>query len=568
MNQNDPSADLLSWSNPVQLRPLSLQRSQTDSICTGRGRSTSEHYPAPFDTDRTRGDRRRCNTLDMEDTAACKPPDDSSAAIVQPSSPHQYPNKYINVVTPDIIESTHDLIIFEDESRVRTSTLESVMAVKSVSSEEGAQVLRSGPSPNDYMHQDVHKNEMYALREKYMEINDDRSDVSSLSDFEHQDKPSSSSMQPLTRGNTISSLFKRPMKPLRPSTLAPLIPLRLRSEARSTETATTAIHTLSTIDNFDVASPFSPLGALSGQEELSFLKSADGEQGFGSLHGYHRRCANVQQNTRHVRTNSAGHGSNASGHMRTNSDHLTTIQNFSLVPTNRLEIDLIDMEREVDQLSLIDPSSTTCPQHSYAASIGPLSVASGSSYPHQSIQNDTTMSTGDSENSFPVAKLLKPPIVSRANTSPAIFSESTSRLQRFNPAFNQRRRPPQISTGVDSPCMIGTSIAEAISPKAISFPRRPSFTNHDCGASTSMSINTKDGYGTPSLPSLEEDDENASFGSFAEELKRKDKVKMIGREMKQMLKTLDPKPVVKKGKRLLGLKVDEHDLKRADGCLT
>jgi hypothetical protein len=116
--------------------------------------------------------------------------------------------------------------------------------------------------------------------------------------------------------------------------------------------------------------------------------------------------------------------------------------------------------------------------------------------------------------------------------------------------------------------MIGTSIAEAISPKAISFPRRPSFTNHDCGASTSMSINTKDGYGTPSLPSLEEDDENASFGSFAEELKRKDKVKMIGREMKQMLKTLDPKPVVKKGKRLLGLKVDEHDLKRADGCLT
>jgi hypothetical protein len=112
--------------------------------------------------------------------------------------------------------------------------------------------------------------------------------------------------------------------------------------------------------------------------------------------------------------------------------------------------------------------------------------------------------------------------------------------------------------------MIGSTIAEAISPKAISFPRRPSFTHYDA-ASLSMSINTKE----PSLPSLEEDDENASFGSFDEELRRKDKVASMRREMKQLFKNLDPKPVVKKGRRLLGLNVNEDGLmKRADGCLT
>ena len=112
--------------------------------------------------------------------------------------------------------------------------------------------------------------------------------------------------------------------------------------------------------------------------------------------------------------------------------------------------------------------------------------------------------------------------------------------------------------------MIGSTIAEAISPKAIS-----GRTAKNCNTSVaSVSVNTHDGLATPSLPSLEEDDEDASFDSFEEELRRKNKVKMIGREVKHMFKHLDPKPAVNKGKRILGLKVQENELKRAEGCLT
>lgn len=587
-HQEDPFAELMPWSKPAHLRPLPLQRSQTDSMCR-RERCTSEHYPAPLVV--MDGDTpTEARTDPSAPTTSAKSAVESS--LPGQSSPLRYPNKYINTITPEIFDSQHsNLLIFEDESRVRTSTLESVMAVKSLNSDvpidhmctTAVNSIGGSPCDNNYVQniEPLH----------YMEINDDKSDVSSLSEYEYHDAKSPSQL----RANPISSLFKRPVKPLHPlrpnrplrlrseGPLAPLRPLRMRSEARSTETATTAIHTLSTIDNFDVPSPFSPLGALSGQEELSFLKSADGEEGYGSLHGYHRRCRTNAP--RHVRSNSSDvRGGSIGSHTRNHSDHLTTIQKSWLEPSNRLENDLIDMEHEVAELDLIGSSSTINPYsyhttpssvgESAAASIGPSSVTSGASSPMKSIQGIAAMSTGDSEHSSKCT-LQRPPLVARSMTSPAIFKNdnSTSTSQRINPALStqqQRKRPPHIATGaIDSPCMIASiAIAEAVSPKAVSFPRRPSFTNHDCSSAVSVSVNTKDGHGTPSLPSLDEDNENASFGSFDEELKRKNRAKMIGREVKQMFRNLDPKPVVNKGKRLLGLKVKDHELKRADGCLT
>jgi hypothetical protein len=151
-------------------------------------------------------------------------------------------------------------------------------------------------------------------------------------------------------------------------------------------------------------------------------------------------------------------------------------------------------------------------------------------------------------------------------------------------AANARKRPSQIAAGaINSPCMISSiALSEAASPKAIAFPRRPSFHrnsgNVDCGASqgTWGSLHTRGEITTPSLPSLEEqeddDDENASFGSFEEELRRKDKRKMITREMKHFVKhaIIDPKPVVRMGMKWLGMEVKPEDasLKRSDGCLT
>jgi hypothetical protein len=122
--------------------------------------------------------------------------------------------------------------------------------------------------------------------------------------------------------------------------------------------------------------------------------------------------------------------------------------------------------------------------------------------------------------------------------------------------------------------MIGLALAEAVSPKAISFPRRPSFSKYswDCNASQGTSVNTR-GVATPSLPSLEEqnDDENGSFESFDEELRRKNKCKLLAREVKHFVKNTipNPKPAVKKGMKWLGMEVeDKSGLKRADGCLT
>jgi hypothetical protein len=436
--------------------------------------------------------RRRCNTLEETDGRECN----------LSANRDRGPTKYINIVTPDIVSSNHDLLIFEDEARARTSTLESVMAVQSLSSDQHHLNQPTVPDQS----QDWTMNM------------DDKSDVSSLSDYEHSHHP-----QPPTRPLLhLSSLFKR------------------KSQSRSTETATTAMHTLETIDNFDVCSPFSPLGALSGREELSFFKSAEkrGEEEYASLHGYHRRC----------RTSHKSEGG-FEGLVRNYSDQLSSIQNSWLVPGNNKggEPDLIDMEHEVDELKA--PST---PSHvtTSSASVTSASVSS----PMKSFDITTSMSTGGSEYSNKGSRpLTKPPLVSRAITDP------TSRILRTT--FHPQRHP---QSNIDSPCMIGSTIAEAISPKAISFPRRPSFTNYDA-ASLSMSINTKE----PSLPSLEEDDENASFGSFDEELRRKDKVASIRREMKQLFKNLDPKPVVKKGRRLLGLNVNEDGLmKRADGCLT
>lgn len=615
MDQDDPFAELMLRSNQSQLRPLPLQRSQTVSICQ-RERCISEHenFPsAPRDLmdapmDKSMDSRRRCSTLDAGASApimSANPTAVVDSSWSGPDSPLKHSNKVFNIITPEIIDCQHsnNLLIFEDESRVRTSTLESVMAVKSLNSDVVAGHMHRTPGGDNiggssvgnsyHVHHDVHKpldvaHKAQPFHESYMEINDDKSDVSSLSDCEYHDFKLGSAQS--GRGNSISALLKRPIKPLHPlrpnkplklrpeGPLAPLRPLRLRSGARSTETSTTeATHTLSTIDNFDVASPFSPLGALGGQEELSFLKSAYEENGYGSLHGYHRRCR-----------------TNAPGHMKSNSSDVSMfsrygkkhpmIQSSWLVPSNTPDDDLIDMESYVNELNLIssytvtNQYSTPSVEASACGSLGAESVDSGAfSSPMKSIQGMSTMSTaGDSEYSSK-SKLKRPPVVSRSVTSPSVFKNDnhTSRLQRNNPTFSrsqqqqQRNRPSQITTGsIDSPCMIGSiAIAEAISPKAVSYPRRPSFTNYDCNSAASISINTKDGNGTPSLPSLEEDDENASFGSFDEELKRKHKAKMIGREVKQMFKTLDPKPVVNKGKRFLGLKVKDHELKRADGHL-
>ena len=518
--------------------------------------------------------RRRCNTeMDVYD-------------ILSPSpTPHHQPQQSNNIITPSIIDSTHDnLLVFEDgESRVRTSTLESVMAVMSLGS--GDNGLVHAPLQYHNIHnidRGVSSPDRQAIIESttqrediktplYWEM-DDKSDVSSLSDFEQ----TPAKLPPKTNNvNKLSSLFKRPIRPR-----------RLRSEATSAETATTAMHTLETIDNFDaIPSSSLPFGVFTGREELSFLKSAKKVEGedrmFGSLHGYHRRGANYS-------TCSSGHGGQnfSPRHATTDSQSsdqlLPRIENSWLIPSSTEE-DLIDMEHEIsDDMSIyMGPShvpmesavshtvtlSSTCPNGSSAAA----SIISGSSSPMKLA--NSTMSTGEqSEHSSKCRELSmsipRPPSIARARTLPAQFQKDdpTSRLQRIHPAFlstapQPRSRPPQISS-IDSPCMFGSiAMAEAISPKAISFRRRPSFTNCD-GASASVH--------TPSLPSLEEEDENnASFDSFEEELRRKDdKIKVIGREMKQLFKNLDAKPAVRKGRRLLGLKETSHELKRAEGCLT
>ena len=515
---------------------------------------------------------------------------DASGALSPSLSAQHQPqhlNQCVHVITPSIIDSTHDnLLIFEDgESRVRTSTLESVMAVKSVGSGDNGLLhnplqhqihnIGGGAASSDrhaIIESTMQREEMNIKTPLYWEV-DDKSDVSSLSDCEHPP----AKLPPKTNNvNKLSSLFKRPIRPR-----------RLRSEATSSETATTAMHTLETIDNFDaITSSSLPFGVFTGREELSFLKSAkkvEGEDGaFGSLHGYHRRGANYS-------TCSGGHGGQNYPHRHATCDShsseqlLSRIQDSWLVPSSTEE-DLIDMEHEIsDDLSIyMGPShamsmgsatshNLTLPSTYANGSSAAGSIVSGTSSPMKLASS--TMSTGEqSEHSSKCRELSmslpRPPTVTRARTLPAQFQKDdpTSRLQRIHPAFlstakQPRTRPPQVSS-IDSPCMIGSiAIAEAISPKAISFPRRPSFTTYD-GASASVH--------TPSLPSLEEDDENnASFDSFEEELRRKDdKMKVIGREMKQLLKNLDAKPAVKKGRRLLGLKEKGHGLKRAEGCLT
>lgn len=586
MNEmDDPFAELMAWSNPAQLRPLPLQRTLSD--CTSGARQRSHTYcsmdrpvapllDAPIVTNDA---RRRCNTVELDPSTSTN---NENRPTGQPNSPQiKFPNKYINVITPDniITDSTHSnsLLVFEDDSRVRTSTLESVMAVKSLSTLGSAMAVKSiGSGGERHMHDQDVRSQAWVLQD--WEVNDAKSDVSSLSEFEHRDEKQTSptpSTSGARVGGAISSLFKKKRPMIRP--------LRLRSESRSTGTATTAVHTLETIDKFDVPSALSPLGALSGREELSFFKSAASvkEQEFASLHGYHRRRATSSL----VRTNSGGHlvGIHGGTHLRNPSDQVQRIQNSWLVPTCELgDDDLIDMEHEVDDLNLSGPSSSfsfsqtssplkisfqTLPTIG-ASTSGAASIASKASSHMQSLQDITTMSTGEqSGNSKSTSQKLsaRPPIVARAKTSPAVFKndDPTSRLKRVNPAF-QRQRPPQISTAAISPCMIGSTIAEAISPK-VSGGRMAK----NCNTSVaSISVNTHDGLATPSLPSLEEDDEDASFDSFDEELRRKNKVKMIGREVKHIFKHLDPKPAVNKGKRILGLKVQEHELKRAEGCLT
>eukprot|EP00956_Cyclotella_meneghiniana_P045597 scaffold375840_cov53-Cyclotella_meneghiniana.AAC.1 len=218
------------------------------------------------------------------------------------------------------------------------STLGSAMAVNSLS---------SGKEGHIHEHDQDVQSQAWVLQD--WEVNDAKSDVSSLSDFEHRDEKQTSST-PSTSGarvgGAISSLFKKKRPMIRP--------LRLRSESRSTGTATTAVQTLETIDKFDVPSAFSPLGALSGREELSFFKSATSvkDQEFASLHGYHRRCATSSL----VRTHSGGQlvlGTNGGTHLRNASDQAQRIQNSWLVPTRELgDDDLIDMEHEIYDMNL------------------------------------------------------------------------------------------------------------------------------------------------------------------------------------------------------------------------
>ncbi|KAL3778726.1 hypothetical protein HJC23_006276 [Cyclotella cryptica] len=688
--RGDPFADLIPWSSPPTTRtnhqsrlrtPPTLERTSSNEANLRHRSNTAssvQHIPPLSDTVDA---RKRCNTADhvadgrlvAASHVACRP-------ILQPNSPQSLilPNKYTELNDNNYINNKNKHMLSPLECneinghRGRTSTLESVMAVKSLSStahsvanSENDKRLanhshkrRAAASKDNYFFdnalqswQGIASNNGHEIQDRpimSMSSNsddvlfqDDPSEVSSLSDddddadhgdndddhqrdaMEKDDKKKKSCTLSRTTSpacvptggvRAMAALFKKPLvKNITSGSKPVAIRLRQGSDtAKDTVTTatTSAMHTLETMDNFDVPSAFSPLGALSGEEELSFFKSgskssvvgggnssvASGDQ-FQSLHGYHRRCKHGVPAYRSAKQN-----------VGIQNSWLVSSPGGPHVQWRERDVDLIDMSDDLNHDSVSPPPTTvTSIPNVVVGGACEASVVSGaSSHVFTFKSGDVSLpdigtmsiSTGgeQSQRSLPTQGRLisRPPIVGRSKTSPAFLNDDPvlfSRSRYRNPmpqssfqsgSANMRKRPSQIATGViNSPCMISSiALSEATSPKAIAFPRRPSFSrnswNFDCGASqvTFGSLHTKGEVTTPSLPSLEEqeDDENASFGSFAEELRRKDKRKMIAREVKHFMKhaIIDPKPVVRKGMKWLGMEVKPADksLKRADGCLT
>ncbi|KAL7481290.1 hypothetical protein ACHAW6_006974 [Cyclotella cf. meneghiniana] len=675
---NDPFADLMPLSSPVSAftnpqsrlrRPPSLERTPIEVANRTRINKCSSVQHLSYSSHVVHA-RQICNTLDhvpgdrivAASHLSCRP------VLPQSSPPSSaVPNKYAELHDNNNHNNNNNnnyvlspLELNETNHRGRTSTLESVMAVKSLSStaqsvanSENDNRLanhsnkRRTASKNNYLgnvhpqwqgidkhhSHDIQLLSMSSSQSEDILFQDDASDVSSLSDDndddtdhdlqqrdlaeKQQDKKNKScslvgttntpSCVPTGGVRAMAALFKKPLvKNITGGATKP-VAIRWRQgsdTAKDTVTTdtTSAMHTLETVDNFDVPSPFSPLGALSGEEELTFFKSGGGSvvsgDPFHSLHGYHRRC---KQGAASCRTPGQNVGIQHSW-------LLSSPKNPS-VQWRREEEDLIDMSDGFNPDALSPPSTTaTSTQNAVVGGACGASVGSGES------SNVSTFKSGDvsipeigtvsistggerSQRSVPTQGRLvvRPPLVGRSKTTPAFSIDDHLLLSRSryrnpttptsfqNGTADIRKRPSQIAAGgINSPCMISSiALSEATSPKAIAFPRRPSFTrnswNGDCGASqaTLGSFHTRGEVTTPSLPSLEEEeeegDENASFGSFAEELHRKDKRKMIAREMKHFVKhaIIDPKPVVRKGMKWLGMPVpDEKALKRSDGCLT
>ena len=185
----------------------------------------------------------------------------------------------------------------------------------------------------------------------------------------------------------------------------------------------------------------------------------------------------------------------------------------------------------------------------------------------------------ESASSVPPRYLKDDPLLSKSRYRSRLIPSSSLRKQvKSNRKLHQKPLGGVIEQ--ESACMI-SAIASyetgPLSPMASGGAPRGSFTT---GGDCSLSQATLDSLNSPletemtpkSFPQVSKsnnDDDDGSCESFAEEFQRRVKHSAVKEEIKHFIGKLNPKPVVKVGRKLLGRDTPpSNSLKRADGCLT